>query len=215
MWDQISQFAIFIFGALGILLIAKKNKWGFVFGLLTQPFWYITSFIHRQWGVFFVSIGYTLSWLYGVYQWFSDKEKKIQQKPKVGLGVIIVNQEGKILIGKRKGLHAPYYSIPGGKLDAGETFAQGAIREVKEETNLDIKDMQVIGITNNLETYKKEGVHFISVILLAKEFSGELKVMEPEKCEGWIWVEPTQLPQPHFEASQKAIKGYLENKFYN
>ena len=58
--------------------------------------------------------------------------------PRVGLGIIIVNKEGNILIGKRKGSHAQKYSIPGGHLDLGETFEQGAIREIKEETNLDI-----------------------------------------------------------------------------
>jgi mutator protein MutT len=142
--------------------------------------------------------------------------KKVKNKKtvQVGLGVIIVNDEGKILIGKRKGLHVPYYSIPGGKLDTGETFEQGATREVKEETNLDIKKPQVIGITNNLTTYKKEGLHFISIILLVKEFSGELKAMEPEKCAEWMWVEPTQLPEPHFEASQIGVEYYLGNKFY-
>ncbi len=77
MWDTISQICIFVFGILGILLVAKKNKWGFVLGLLSQPFWFITSFVHGQWGVFFLSIGYTLSWAYGIYVWFfKDKKKK-------------------------------------------------------------------------------------------------------------------------------------------
>ena len=77
MWEIISQIIIFIFGIAAIILVARKNKWGFVFGLLSQPFWYITSYLHEQWGVFFLSIGYTLSWLYGVYVWFyKDREKK-------------------------------------------------------------------------------------------------------------------------------------------
>ncbi len=75
MWDTISQIAIFVFGILAIILVAKKNKWGFVFGLIVQPFWFITSYINNQWGVFFVSIAFTISWLYGVYEWFY-KEKK-------------------------------------------------------------------------------------------------------------------------------------------
>lgn len=135
-------------------------------------------------------------------------------KPGVGLGIIVVNQQGKILIGKRKGSHAQYYSIPGGKLHLGETFENGAARELKEETNLEIKNPQVIAVTNNLGTYHDEGVHFISIILLIKEFFGEPKVMELEKCEGWMWVDPNHLPMPHFDASQMAIECYLEGKFY-
>jgi len=57
--------------------------------------------------------------------------------PKVGIGVIVINREGKVLIGKRIGAHARKYSIPGGHLDYGETFESAAIRELKEETDFD------------------------------------------------------------------------------
>jgi len=82
MWDTISQVAIAIFGVTAIILVAKKNKWGFVFGLLSQPFWFITSFINKQWGVFFVSIVYACSWLYGVYEWFFKSKKSHKKKKK-------------------------------------------------------------------------------------------------------------------------------------
>ncbi|MBU0707900.1 NUDIX domain-containing protein [Patescibacteria group bacterium] len=134
--------------------------------------------------------------------------------PRVGLGVIIVNHEGKVLVGKRKNSHAPFYSIPGGHLDPGETFEKGAIREVKEETSLDIKNPKVIAVTNNLETYRNEGLHYISIALIAKEFSGVIKIMEPDKCEEWLWVDPSNLTTPHFEASRMAIDCYLEKVFY-
>lgn len=137
-----------------------------------------------------------------------------KSKPGVGLGVVIVNNNGKILVGKRKNSHAPYYSIPGGKLDLGESFEEGIIREVKEETDLDIREPEVIAVTNNLGTYKEDGVHFISIILLVKSFSGEPRVMEPEKCDEWLWVDPKKIPLPHFDASQMAVDCYLNKIFY-
>ena len=78
MLDLISQFAIPILGTSSIILIAKKNKWGFVLGLAAQPFWFITSFINQQWGVFIVGFIYTLSWIFGVYEWFF-KNSKVNQ----------------------------------------------------------------------------------------------------------------------------------------
>ena len=75
MWDNISQIAITILGAAAIILVAKKNKWGFVLGLASQPFWFITSLINQQWGVFIVSIILTGSWMLGIYEWFFKKEK--------------------------------------------------------------------------------------------------------------------------------------------
>jgi nicotinamide riboside transporter PnuC len=79
MWDTIAQIGVTIFGVTAIILVAKKNKWGFVFGLISQPFWFITSFINKQWGVLFVSIIYTCSWAYGIYEWFF-KNKRIKLK---------------------------------------------------------------------------------------------------------------------------------------
>ena len=75
MWDNISQIAITILGATAIILVAKKNKWGFVAGFASQPFWFITSLVNKQWGVFVVSIIFTGSWLLGIYEWFYKKEK--------------------------------------------------------------------------------------------------------------------------------------------
>ena len=139
---------------------------------------------------------------------------KSNPRPHIGIGVILVNPAGQVLIGKREGSHAPYFSIPGGYLEAGEPFETAAIREVKEETGLEIVNPVVVGISNNLETYGAEGLHVISVCLLAKEFSGTLVIMEPNKCSGWQWCDPAKLPEPHFEASRKAVACYLEGKFY-
>jgi len=138
----------------------------------------------------------------------------MEERPKVGLGVVIVNSRGEILVGKRKGSHAQKYSIPGGHLDLGETFEAGAIREIKEETDLDVKNPRVIAITNNLETYKEEGKHYISVVLLADKYEGDLKLMEPDKCEAWLWIDPKKIPEPHFDASKLGVQCYLKNSFY-
>ena len=74
--DIISQVAIVILGSSAIILIARKNKWGFIAGLLSQPFWYLTAYINKQWGVFLVSIIYTISWILGIYEWFFKAKKK-------------------------------------------------------------------------------------------------------------------------------------------
>jgi len=134
--------------------------------------------------------------------------------PKVGIGIIILNKDGKVLVGKRKGSHAQFYSIPGGHLEIGETFEEAAIREAKEETGLNIKFPTVFCVTNNLETYKKEGKHYISVALFVTDFSGILENREQAKCDGWLWVDPKNLPQPHFDASQREVDCYLTGKFY-
>lgn len=132
---------------------------------------------------------------------------------RVGIGVII-QKEDQILIGKRKGSHAPFYSIPGGHLELGESFEDAAIREIKEETNLEIIKPKVISIVNDLVTFGQENKHYISIILYANKFTGELTNLEPDKCENLFWINPNELPYPHFEASKQAITCFLNNKFY-
>lgn len=78
--DILAQIGITVFGVTAVILIAKKNKWGFVLGLLSQPFYFITSIINRQWGIFFLSIIYTFTWLFGIYEWFFKNKGKKGQK---------------------------------------------------------------------------------------------------------------------------------------
>jgi len=79
--DSISQIGLSFFGIIAIILVARKNKWGFVFGLASQPFWLLTSYLNKQWGVFLLSIIYVFSWAYGLYEWFfKDKKEKDDNK---------------------------------------------------------------------------------------------------------------------------------------
>jgi nicotinamide riboside transporter PnuC len=74
--DLVAQVGITLFGVSAIILVARKNKWGFVLGLLSCPFWFITSYVNKQWGVFSLNIVYTCTWIYGIYSWFYKKEKR-------------------------------------------------------------------------------------------------------------------------------------------
>ncbi|MEA1929344.1 MAG: NUDIX domain-containing protein [Patescibacteria group bacterium] len=136
-----------------------------------------------------------------------------------GFGVIILNKNTQVLLGKRHPdpdkadsafRSAGEWSLPGGKLDWGESFEDGAIREVKEETDLDISDPAVISIHN----CKNEHAHFVTVGLLAKDYRGEPKVMEPDEMTEWQWFDLDNLPQPRYFPSFMVIENYLKKVFY-
>ena len=56
---------------------------------------------------------------------------------------VLVFKEGKILIGKRCGKHAPgEYSVPGGRIDYMESFKNAISRETKEESGINIKNIK-------------------------------------------------------------------------
>ena len=73
--DTAAQVGITIFGVGAIILVARKNKWGFVLGLISCPFWFITAYLNQQWGVFFLNIVYAGTWVYGTYKWFQPGKK--------------------------------------------------------------------------------------------------------------------------------------------
>lgn len=77
MIDTISQIGIFIFGILSVFLIARKNKWGVICGLLSQPFWMATSIMHQQWGISLINVVYSATWIYAVYSWFKKDKVNI------------------------------------------------------------------------------------------------------------------------------------------
>lgn len=139
---------------------------------------------------------------------------------RVGAGVgVILFRKGKILLGKRNPdpdkadsafRSSGTWSLPGGKLEWGETFEQAAIREVKEETGIVIKNSQVISLHNT----KNKFAHFVTIGLIAKSWKGLAKVMEPDQMTEWKWFDIKHLPYPRYFPSFLVIKNFLKNKFY-
>ncbi|MCR2823619.1 NUDIX hydrolase [Lederbergia panacisoli] len=68
-------------------------------------------------------------------------------KHTLSAGAVVFNDEGKILLirGPRRG-----WEFPGGIIELGETIQDGIIREVKEETGIDIEIIKFCGIYHNL-----------------------------------------------------------------
>ena len=145
-----------------------------------------------------------------------------EEKKRIGAGVgVILEKDGKILLGRRHPdpdkassafgkSSAGAWSLPGGKLDWGESFEEGAIRETKEETGITIKNPQVISVHN----CKNEQAHFVTVGLLAREWDGEAKVMEPDEMVEWQWFDLNDLPYPRYFPSFEVIENYQKGKFY-
>lgn len=74
---DIPQICIIIFGASAIWLVSRRerwSRWGYIAGLLSQPFWFWTTIKHEQWGVLALAVWYTYSWMQGVYNYWIRKD---------------------------------------------------------------------------------------------------------------------------------------------
>ena len=127
-------------------------------------------------------------------------------RPKVGVGVALF-RGGRILLGKRKGAHgAGEWSVPGGHLEAGESFEDCCAREVLEETNLVINNVRPLPYFTN-DIFKKEDLHYVTLFFQADIVNLHvLKNMEPEKCEEWGWFDTEDPPKPLFGPLKQLMK---------
>lgn len=102
------------------------------------------------------------------------------------------------------------WTMPGGKLEFGESFEEGAKREVMEETGINLTDMQVLCVNNS----KNKHAHFVTIGFFSDQFEGDPKVMEPDEITEWQWFDLDALPTPVFFPSAEIIDNYKQNKFY-
>jgi 8-oxo-dGTP diphosphatase len=119
----------------------------------------------------------------------------MQQFVRVGVGVII-ERDGKILLGLRKSQHAENtWAFPGGHLEFGETPEQCAIREVREEVGVLLENPRRHAFTNDI--FSESAKHYVTIFVKGILAPGQEPCnAEPEKCAGWQWFDPAHLPQP-------------------
>lgn len=133
--------------------------------------------------------------------------------PIVGVSVVIKKGDD-FLFMRRKGKHGDgQWSFPGGKLDFGESLEECAIREVKEEVGIDIRDPKFTHLTSDIFT--KEGLHFITVLMECYYTGGDIVNKEPDKCSEMMWSKIEDIPKDQmFLPLRKYYEHIWENTEY-
>jgi 8-oxo-dGTP diphosphatase len=91
--------------------------------------------------------------------------RQYPKKPVVGVGAVILDGD-KILLEKRKNEPSKgKWSVPGGLVELGEDVEQAVIREVKEETGLEVYEPRLVDVVNYVSLGEKGGVLYHYVIL--------------------------------------------------
>ena len=122
----------------------------------------------------------------------------------VGPGLAILRDGKQLLYRRKRTPEAGHWNIVGGKVDHMEHSSVAAIREAEEESGLTIGSVDFLTVSE--QVFETDGHHWISVIYKTEDFSGEPRVMEPEKLPEFGWFAFDEMPAPLSRFAADAIK---------
>ncbi|MFQ6229949.1 NUDIX hydrolase [Nocardia sp. NPDC002869] len=127
--------------------------------------------------------------------YFHDPAAPAPNSIKVAVSALVQDDQGRILLIRRS--DNGKYSVPGGGLEAGETVAQAVVREVREETGIEVDVTELVGVFSNPEhviAYDDGEVRQeFSICFRAQPIGGKLQTSE-ESLEV-EWVRPAELSE--------------------
>jgi 8-oxo-dGTP diphosphatase len=127
----------------------------------------------------------------------------------VGVGVVVA-EEGRVLLGRRSsGAWSGTWSLPGGKLEQGESLADCARRELEEETGL-LAQKDIVPFSVSTEIDMARDFHSITFGACAREVAGDVENREPRKFSEWRWFELDKLPEELFRPTSSVLNAFWE-----
>ncbi len=127
---------------------------------------------------------------------------------------VLLVRDGKILLSRRqnKGWGDGMLCIPGGHVEAGETPAEGAVRELQEELGISVDPVELKFLC--LEARRSGERNYLSTIFTLQT-DQEPTNAEPHECSELVWVNPQNLGDDIIENFKAIIeKSYLNNRQY-
>ena len=123
--------------------------------------------------------------------------------------VVLIDKDGQVLLGRRSGSYAAgKWGLPQGYIEYDEDFMTGAIREVKEETGLDVEIRSILSVVSNFLTPR---LHTLAIVLLAHVVGGELCAGDDLETVAWFPL-AGPLPEMAFEADAHICERYYRTQ---
>lgn len=117
---------------------------------------------------------------------------------------------GKLLLTKRA--HPPFrdwWDLPGGFIDRGEDPRQALLREIKEETGLDVTIKKLFGVYSGTHPSSFDPFHVISIVYIAAAKNAKLGAYDDVKESGWFDIR--KLPSHvAFDSNRLVIKDFKD-----
>lgn len=150
-----------------------------------------------------------------------EKSKKCENcgfeyylNPSASVAAFILNDEGELLTVRRK--HSPgkgMLDLPGGFADIGETIHEALVREVKEETNLEISKAIYFGTVPNKYTYSSFDVPTLDTFFVCEVTDpGALKASDDATEALWLKLQDVHTKEFGLRSIRWALNEFLEER---
>lgn len=134
--------------------------------------------------------------------------------PTTRVSVIVITPDRKILLVRHRKGNRQYWVLPGGRLEYGETFHECAVREMKEETGLDVEVERFCFLSEAIAPDRSR--HIVNIYLKANITGGTMRVGNEPVLAGVDFVALEQLERiTLFPPIGKTIVKALPDKFGN
>lgn len=108
-------------------------------------------------------------------------------KPAIGIGAVAVREGAILLIRRATPPFEGHWSLPGGKLESFETIAQCLVREILEETGLEIQVGQFAGLRESI--HPELGFHFVILDYHVTVTGGQLVPGDDVDAARWVQLD--------------------------
>jgi 8-oxo-dGTP diphosphatase len=117
-----------------------------------------------------------------------SNNRRYPKRPILGVGALIFNRGKILLVERAKEPLKGYWSLPGGVLETGETLEQGVIREVREETGLEVKPLKVLEIFERIvrDAHGATEYHYVLIDYICRVTGGSLRAADDASRAAWV-----------------------------
>ena len=141
---------------------------------------------------------------------------------RTGVGIIVLNNNNQVFVGKRKDNPGDKWQMPQGGVDKGEDFITAMRRELIEETSIknikilkEIQNMYQYELPNNLVgiiwkgKFRGQRQKWFITKFLGKDDEINLDTQHPEFID-WKWIDPKDLPEVIVDFKKKLYLNLLK-----
>lgn len=131
--------------------------------------------------------------------------REFPEQPVVGVGGVVVRDGAVLLVQRAQEPLAGHWSLPGGAVELGETLEEALVRELREETGLTVRVLELVEALNRITPgeSRRPRYHYVLLDYLCEPLGGTLQA--GSDVQAAAWVRPQDFEAYHLSESVRSV----------